>query len=94
VAISNESGPYKFKINEKNRHVFVDLGACPRAASSLLRQYEKWSGRGDLNSRPLAPQASALAGLRYAPTEIRCEAREDTIQINAGINPEDLMPLL
>ena len=31
---------------------------------------ENWSGRGDLNSRPLAPQASALAGLRYAPTEI------------------------
>ena len=29
--------------------------------------YKKWSGRGDLNSRPLAPQASALAGLRYAP---------------------------
>ena len=28
---------------------------------------EKWSGRRDLNSRPLAPQASALAGLRYAP---------------------------
>ena len=27
----------------------------------------KWSGRRDLNSRPLAPQASALAGLRYAP---------------------------
>ena len=27
----------------------------------------KWSGRGDLNSRPLAPQASALARLRYAP---------------------------
>lgn len=25
------------------------------------------SGRGDLNSRPLAPQASALAKLRYGP---------------------------
>lgn len=32
---------------------------------------EKWSGRRDSNSRPLAPQASALARLRYAPTEIR-----------------------
>ena len=29
---------------------------------------EKWSGRLDLNQRPLAPQASALTGLRYAPT--------------------------
>ena len=31
----------------------------------------KWSGRRDLNSRPLAPQASALAGLRYAPNHSR-----------------------
>src|SRR5690349_12490978 len=52
--------------------------------------FEKWSGRRDLNSRPLAPQASALAGLRYAPTEIRYEAREDTIQSNCGFNHEDL----
>src|SRR5262245_3316501 len=29
----------------------------------------KWSGRGDLNSRPLAPQASALAKLRHGPTD-------------------------
>src|SRR5262245_60318234 len=29
----------------------------------------EWSGRGDLNSRPLAPQASALAKLRHGPTE-------------------------
>src|SRR5687768_11737622 len=28
---------------------------------------EGWSGRRDLNSRPLAPQASALARLRYGP---------------------------
>ena len=40
---------------------------------------EDWSGRGDLNSRPLAPQASALAGLRYAPTEI-------------GIKPAKILP--
>ena len=26
-----------------------------------------WSGRKDLNLRPLAPHASALAGLRHAP---------------------------
>ena len=28
----------------------------------------KWSGREDLNLRPLHPQCSALTGLRYAPT--------------------------
>ena len=27
----------------------------------------KWSGRRDLNSRPLVPETSALARLRYAP---------------------------
>ena len=26
-----------------------------------------WSGRADLNGRPLAPQASALTRLRHAP---------------------------
>ena len=28
-----------------------------------------WSGREDLNLRPLAPHASALAGLRHAPRD-------------------------
>ena len=32
---------------------------------------KNWSGRQDLNLRPLAPQASALARLRYAPTETK-----------------------
>ena len=27
-----------------------------------------WSGRRDLNPRPLVPQTSALTGLRHAPT--------------------------
>jgi hypothetical protein len=29
---------------------------------------EKWSERGDLNSRPPVPQTGALTELRYAPT--------------------------
>jgi hypothetical protein len=29
---------------------------------------KKWSGRVDLNHRPPAPEAGALARLRYAPT--------------------------
>ena len=35
---------------------------------------KNWSGRADLNGRPLAPQASALTRLRYAPTEIARQA--------------------
>ena len=58
--------------------------------SRVFTGLKNWSGRRDLNPRPLAPQASALAGLRYAPTEIRCEARKDTIQSNRGFNHEDL----
>jgi hypothetical protein len=33
-----------------------------------LSFWEKWSERGDLNSRPPVPQTGALTGLRYAPT--------------------------
>ena len=47
-----------------------DIGPKRRWAMENAKQGKtgiKWSGRGDLNSRPLAPQASALAGLRYAP---------------------------
>src|SRR5438128_2057917 len=32
---------------------------------------EEWSGRVDLNHRPPAPEAGALARLRYAPTPAR-----------------------
>jgi hypothetical protein len=31
-----------------------------------------WSGRRDLNPRPLVSQTSALTGLRYAPTPEGC----------------------
>src|SRR5687767_10729480 len=42
-----------------------------------------WSGRRDLNSRPLAPQASALARLRYGPIsrEVYLFARNLTTSI-------------
>ena len=33
--------------------------------------WTKWSGREDLNLRPLAPQASALTRLRHVPTNIQ-----------------------
>ncbi len=38
----------------------------------LSKRLSGWSGRRDLNSRPLAPQASALPRLRYAPNCFCC----------------------
>ena len=38
-----------------------------RSCRFVLKHY--WSGRWDSNSRPSAPKADALTGLRYAPTE-------------------------
>jgi hypothetical protein len=38
----------------------------PRSANTEI-QREKWSERGDLNSRPPVPQTGALTELRYAP---------------------------
>src|SRR5262249_62165332 len=35
----------------------------------FLAGFFGWSGRRDLNPRPLVPQTSALTGLRHAPTE-------------------------
>ena len=38
------------------------------AVDGYFAKAEKWSERGDLNSRPPVPQTGALTGLRYAPT--------------------------
>ncbi len=35
----------------------------------FLRALQLWSGRVDLNGRPLEPESSALTRLRYAPME-------------------------
>jgi hypothetical protein len=43
-----------------------------------------WSGRHDSNVRPLAPHASALARLRYAPTEQISEKPNRCILENQG----------
>ena len=40
---------------------------CSRATKKTPLQESFLSGREDLNLRPLAPHASALAGLRHAP---------------------------
>ena len=41
---------------------------CPFDAFAECDDIDKWSGREDLNLRPLVPQTNALTGLRYAPT--------------------------
>ena len=38
-----------------------------RSLSSKIAPSNIWSGRADLNRRPLAPKASALAKLSHAP---------------------------
>ena len=55
-------------VREIGRDAHGILRACERSRG--VREHEgNWSGRGDLNSRPLAPQASALSKLRHGPTE-------------------------
>lgn len=39
-----------------------------RSADRIWIIERVWSGRRDLNPRPLVPQTSALTGLRHAPT--------------------------
>lgn len=45
----------------------VELRARTNLACKLFC-FQVWSGRWDSNSRPSAPKADALTGLRYAPT--------------------------
>ena len=53
---------------------------CERAASSEVF----WSGRRDLNPRPLVPQTSALTGLRHAPTENGADYRDVPARVKQG----------
>ncbi len=58
----------------RNGHrVCYCLGPNERSSKLGLnrRMVIHWSGRADLNRRPLAPHASALTRLRYAPTVSR-----------------------
>ncbi len=49
------------------------LGSRHLAGSALARTWSAWR---DLNPRPLAPQASALARLRYTPNSVICNPHE------------------
>ena len=62
------------------------LGCCKKS----LFFGAVWSGRRDLNSRPLVPQTSALTGLRHAPTgtarTIGLSATVDLISVSARMS--------
>ncbi len=47
---------------------------------------KRWSGREDLNLRPPAPKAGALAKLRHAPIHFFSACRTDKLNLNTG-NP-------
>jgi hypothetical protein len=66
----NASGGAPFARRVVGLPPLVELPAAPpgagEAAIAGVRRFE-WSGRADLNCRPLAPQASTLAKLSYGP---------------------------
>jgi hypothetical protein len=49
---------------------------------NLRKLLKTWSGRRDLNSGPLAPQASALARLRHGP---KCLLYTPSISLSSDI---------
>jgi hypothetical protein len=49
---------------ERRTHNPLVVGSNPTGPTNFG---EKWSGRRDLNPRPLGPEPSALAKLRYVP---------------------------
>ena len=61
--------------------------SSPRSANTEI-QREKWSERGDLNSRPPVPQTGALTELRYAPTLETKHFRELAARTNSGLPPD------
>ena len=52
--------------DENRTHIAGLEGRC---STIELHPQETWSGREDLNLRPPAPKAGALAKLRHAPTD-------------------------
>src|SRR6185436_446978 len=51
----------------------------------------KWSGRRDLNSRPTAPKAVALARLRYGPMGRLYQFSREIAPVVAGRDPPGLL---
>ena len=81
IRCSNQLSYNHQKLNIKNGTPDRNRTRNPRLRRSVLYPVELrartiwriisnlWSGRWDSNSRPSAPKADALTGLRYAPTE-------------------------
>src|SRR6476619_138211 len=61
--------------------------SSPRSANTEI-QREKWSERGDLNSRPPVPKTGALTELRYAPTLETKHFRDLAARTNSGLPPD------
>ena len=59
--------PSRKKGMERVMRIELTLPAWKAGALPLSYTRIKWSGREDLNLRPPAPKAGALAKLRYAP---------------------------
>jgi hypothetical protein len=63
------AGPYvKFRMGLSFRAMRESKSGHRRSADRIWVIERVWSGRRDLNPRPLVPQTSALTGLRHAPT--------------------------
>ncbi len=56
--------------DENRTHIAGLEGRCSTIELHPLRKTVLWSGREDLNLRPPAPKAGALAKLRYAPLQV------------------------
>ena len=81
--------PLSFPV--KKRSAPQMLPSCYFLGSMIVRScWFYWSGRRDLNSRPLVPQTSALTGLRHAPTgtarTIGPSATVDLISVSARMS--------
>ena len=64
--------------------IFVRSGERRRFRKSPYLMGIFWSGRRDLNPRPLVPQTSALTGLRHAPTENGADYRDVSARVKQG----------
>ncbi len=62
--------PLSYTRLSPNTRISLTLSALPVNKTTTTNKpptQKKWSGREDLNLRPPAPKAGALAKLRYAP---------------------------
>ena len=74
-------------LSERHQRGVLLLDLICRASHNHLEVssfQDFWSGRRDLNPRPLVPQTSALTGLRHAPTENGADYRDVPARVKQG----------